>query len=124
MESAIKQYGGAVIAAVIVALFIRFFVIEAYRIPSTSMRPTLEPGDTIFVSKWPFGLRFPWSTDAFTKGRAPTRGEVVVFSSPYEPERDYIKRVVAIPGDTVEMKRGHVILNGKDLTLPTGKNDL
>lgn len=94
------------LAAVVVALLIRFFVIEAYRIPSAAMRPTLEPGDTIFVSKWGYwGNRPP----------APARGDVVVFSPVTENRRDYIKRVIGIPGDTVQLKGGHVLLNGEPL---------
>lgn len=110
-----RDYGGTIAVAVFVALVIRFFVIEAYRIPSPAMKPTLEPGDTIFVAKWPFGLRLPWSDDTFTRGRMPRRGEVVVFSPAVEPRRDYVKRVIGLPGDTVAVHLGHLSLNGVDL---------
>jgi signal peptidase I len=110
--SVFRDYGGTIIFAVMIALLIRFFVIEAYRIPSSAMRPTLEPGDTIFVEKWPFGLRLPWLDHTLTQGEIPKRGEVVVFSSEGEQRRDYIKRVVGLPGDNVEIKRGSFILNG------------
>ena len=97
-----RDYGIAVIAAVAIALLIRFFVIEAYRIPTPAMRPTLEPGDTIFVTKRP--LVFDGSV---------SRGDVLVFESPQDPGREYIKRVIGIAGDVVALRKGHVTLNGK-----------
>jgi signal peptidase I len=124
LRDALKDYGGAVLAAVIVALCIRFFVIEAYRIPSTSMHPTLEAGDTIFVAKWPFGLRFPWSDEKTTEGRQPRHGDVVVYSMPGDTSRDYIKRVMALPGDRVQLQHGHFILNGQETTTTAEKNAL
>jgi signal peptidase I len=106
------DYGGAVLVAVAVAVFIRVFVIEAYRIPTSAMHPTLEPGDTIFVAKWPFGFN-----------RKVERGDVLVFAGPAEPDRDYIKRVIGVAGDTVEVKKGHVLLNGKAITVPDTQKD-
>jgi signal peptidase I len=116
----IRDYGMTILAAVVVALLIRFVLVEAYRIPSSAMKPTLEPGDTIFVSKWPFGLRFPGFSSPLTKGGLPERGDVVVFSLPQEPWRDYIKRVLGLPGDEVAVKNGEAILNGKTLRLDPG----
>jgi signal peptidase I len=121
-RKALRDYGGAVLAAVFVALLIRFFVVEAYLIPSSSMKPTLLPGDTIFVKKFPFGLKIPSMTRKLTHGRAPKYGEIVVFSPPNDPARDYIKRVVALSGDTVEVAHGHLLLNGKDTTTEMGKS--
>src|SRR4051812_44284119 len=110
-----RDYGATILAAVGVALLIRFFVIEAYRIPSPAMKPTLEPGDTIFVAKWPFGLRMPGFSQPLTSGKLPARGDVVVFSPPLEPRRDYIKRVLGLPGDLVSVKKGQAFLNGATL---------
>jgi signal peptidase I len=113
----IRDYGATIGAAVVVALLIRFFVLEAYRIPSAAMKPTLEPGDTIFVAKWPFGLRIPGFSNRLTEGGMPERGDVVVFALPQEPRRDYIKRVMGLPGDQVAVKKGQAFLNGKNLRL-------
>ncbi|MBC7691874.1 MAG: signal peptidase I [Methylotenera sp.] len=120
----IRDYGLAALLAVLIALFIRFFVIEAYRIPSQAMRPTLEAGDTVFVAKSTYGLRTPWSTKPFSAGRMPHYGEVVIFSFPDEPRKDFIKRVVGLPGDTVELKKGKLLLNGKPVTIETSSKSL
>ena len=114
-RSILRDYGATVVTAVTIALMIRFFVIEAYRIPNSAMRPTLEPGDTLFVAKWPFGLRFGGSKP-FTQGRLPHPGEVVVYEHPSNPPRDSIKRVIGIPGDTVQIIAGRLFLNGKPVS--------
>jgi len=114
----LRDYGGTLLAAVVLALFIRFFVIEAYRIPSSAMHPALEPGDTIFVAKWPFGLRIPGVERVWTDGRQPRRGEIVVFSMQDDSHRDYIKRVVGLGGDTIQVKSGHLFVDGKPAQVP------
>lgn len=116
--SLIRDYGGTILVAVVLALLIRFFLIEAYRIPSAAMHPSLEPGDTIFVSKWPFGLRIPGFDRSFTSAREPRRGEVVVFSMQDGSHRDYIKRVVGLDGDKIQMKDGHLIVNDIPAEIP------
>jgi signal peptidase I len=108
----LRDYGIAVAAAVAIALLIRAFVVEAYRIPTQAMRPTLEPGDTIFVTKWPLGF-----------DRKVERGDVLVFRSPQDPSREYIKRAIGLPGDTVRVAKGRVELNGKPLGVPGEKSD-
>jgi signal peptidase I len=121
-SSLLRDYGGTVLIAVIVALLIRFFLFEAYRIPSIAMRPALEPGDTIFVEKWPFGLRLPGTENAFTSARKPHHGEIVVFSLEDSQKRDYIKRVLGLPGDTVEIRNGVFFLNGKSMEVPRSRH--
>src|SRR5262245_52071128 len=107
----LRDYGITVLLAVAAALLIRYSLIEAYRIPTSAMRPALEPGDTIFVSKSRFELRLPGVSKPLSEGAPPERGEVVLFSmvdpDPEKGERhDFIKRVIGIPGDTVQLKRG------------------
>lgn len=112
----IRDYGVTITVAVAVALLIRFFVVEAYRIPTSAMRPTLEPGDTIFVSKVGYGFRLPGMDQPLVEPEQPRRGELVLFTqSTPEGNRDYIKRVIGIPGDTVLVTRGKVVLNGNPL---------
>jgi signal peptidase I len=106
------EYGLTIFAAVLIALFIRFYLLEAYRIPSAAMRPALLPGDTIFVSKMGYAP-FPWAAGG--KPPVPGRGEVVIYSLKQDPTLNFIKRVIGVPGDTVMMREGHVILNGKPL---------
>jgi signal peptidase I len=120
----IRDYGLAVILAVLIALFIRYFVIEAYRIPSPAMRPVLEAGDTVFVAKWTYGFRAPWSTERLSEGRKPRLGEIVVFSFPDEPKRNLIRRVVGLPGDVIEIKQGHLFFNGHPANLRTSDKSL
>ena len=114
-EHVLKDYGLTILVAVLLALLIRFFGVEAYRIPTSTMKPTLESGDTIFVGKWQFGLRFPLLGNRINTGHLPTRGEVVLYAPPEEPKRDVIKRVIGLSGETVEVKQGRVLINGKVL---------
>ena len=95
------------------ALSLKAFVIEAFKIPSSSMYPTLEIGDHIFVNKFIYGVRIPWTTTKLVDLGGPSRGDVIVFMQPCTPDRDYIKRVVALAGDTVEVRCSVVWVNGK-----------
>ncbi|HZH16483.1 MAG TPA: signal peptidase I [Archangium sp.] len=99
--------------ALAIAVIIRVFIIEPYRIPSGSMLPTLEIGDQVFINKFIYGVRLPWTNYVpFQIVRAPARGDVIVFNNPVQPELDFIKRVVGIPGDKVELIGGEVHING------------
>lgn len=111
-KSGSRDYVESIGAAVLIALALRAFVIEAFKIPSSSMYPTLEIGDHIFVNKFIYGIRIPYTTTKFFE-RSPDRGDVIVFMYPCDPERDYIKRVIAIAGDTVEVRCNVVYVNGK-----------
>ncbi len=109
---------GALLA--IAFLFIRPTLLEPFQIPSASMVPTLEIGDRILVNKLSYGLRAPFVTNMLTQWSSPTRGEVVVFTRPDERGSiedesaiNIIKRVVGIPGDTVELKGPHLYINGQ-----------
>ena len=98
--------------AVLIALILRAFVIEAFKIPSGSMIPTLEVGDHIFVNKFTYGLRIPFTSNPPKKiwASTPKRGEVIVFVYPVNPDQDFIKRVVAIEGDKIRVKNHTIFL--------------
>jgi signal peptidase I len=106
-------------SALLIVLVIRSSLLEAFKIPSGSMLPTLLVGDQIFVNKLAYGLRVPfteWFLDKplyFFRTKEPARGDIIVFKYPEDPSIYFIKRIVAIPGDTVEMKNKIVYLNGK-----------
>ncbi|MBI3018271.1 MAG: signal peptidase I [Deltaproteobacteria bacterium] len=121
-----REYTEAIVVAVLIALVLRSFVIEAFKIPSGSMIPTLKIGDHIFVNKFIYGLRIPYTKIRFFQFRTPKQGEIIVFIYPVDNSKDYIKRVVGLPGDTLEMKQGTVYINGQAVgkTLQTARNIL
>lgn len=109
-----REYFEAIGFAVLMALGIRAFVVEAFKIPSPSMYPTLNVGDNIFVNKFIYGPLIPFTTRRLFQGRAPERGEVVVFVFPSDPSKDFIKRVIGLPGDRVWVRDdGSVEVNGR-----------
>jgi signal peptidase I len=112
-KSTFREYTDSIGVAVIVALLLRAFVVEAFKIPSGSMIPTMEVGDHIFVNKFLYGLRIPFTKIKFFEYRPPKRGEVIVFIYPEDPDKDFIKRIVAVAGDTVEVRHGVLNVNGK-----------
>lgn len=100
--------------ALLIALAIRAVLIEPYRIPSGSMIPTLQVGDQIFVNKYVYGVRIPWVNKVpFQIIRPPARGDVIVFNNPVNTSVDFVKRVVGIPGDVIEVRHEVVYVNGK-----------
>jgi signal peptidase I len=107
-----RDYGMAVVAAVVLALAVRAFVVEAFRIPSGSMSPTLLAGDHVLVSKLDYGVRLPFTRVRLVELGAPRRGDVVVFASPREPGAEVVKRVVGVPGDVVELRDRILHVNG------------
>jgi len=102
----------AALLAVLAALAVRLFAAEVYRIPSGSMVPALEVGDQILVWKLGYGLRHPWAERFVVELDVPRRGDVVVFRHPREAGKDYVKRVVGLPGDVVELREGALFVNG------------
>ncbi len=112
-KSTTRDFVESIGAAVLIAFALRAFVVEAFKIPSSSMYPTLEIGDHIFVNKFIYGIRIPWTRSKLFELRAPKRGEVIVFQWPCDLEKDYIKRVVALPGDSVEVRCDRVYVNGQ-----------
>jgi signal peptidase I len=108
-----REYVESIGIAVLIALLLRAFVVEAFKIPSSSMIPTMEIGDHIFVNKFLYGVRLPYTTTRFFEFRSPQRGEVIVFIYPCDPEKDFIKRIVALEGDTVEVRCDRLYVNGE-----------
>src|SRR3989304_4403336 len=109
-KSAAREWLEALAVAVLLALFIRTFVVQAFKIPSGSMIPTLLVGDHILVSKFTYGVRIP-VLDTWVLGpRAPRRGDIIVFKYPYDESRDFIKRGVGLPreGGVSRRNRGQI----------------
>ena len=112
-KSTVREYSESIGVAVAVALLLRAFVVEAFQIPSGSMIPTLAVGDHIFVSKFSYGLSIPFTDTKILQYAEPKRGDVIVFKWPNDHSIDYIKRVVGLPGDVIEMKQEELYINGK-----------
>lgn len=108
----IREYAESIGIAVGVALILRAFAVEAFKIPSGSMIPTLVVGDHIFVNKFSYGPLVPWTDERLFDRLPPSRGDVMVFKFPENEEQDFIKRVIAVPGDTLEAIDGRPIING------------
>ena len=118
-----REYSEALIVAAILALIIRTFVVQAFKIPSGSMEDTLLIGDHLLVNKFLFGTRIPFTDSRILPIRHPERGDIIVFEFPedkgksYFDRRDFIKRVVGAPGDVVEVREKQVYVNGEPYRL-------
>lgn len=138
-KSQIRDWSEALIVAAVLALIIRTFVVQAFKIPSGSMEDTLLIGDHLLVSKFIYGLQVPFSDEPVLSMRDPERGDIIVFEFPedkdksYFQRRDFIKRVVGLPGDKIEIRSKNVYVNGdrymtpeavyKDGTMTVGPRD-
>jgi signal peptidase I len=111
-KSEVREYVESILVAIGVAMALRAFVVEAFKIPSGSMIPTLQIGDHIFVNKFVYGPAIPYTDKRLWTSMPPHRGDVMVFAFPEHPEQDFIKRVIALPGDKLEAKNGHPWING------------
>jgi len=117
-KSLFREYSEAIIIAVLLALFIRQFAVQAFTIPSGSMMDTLLIGDYILVNKFLFGAEVPL-TDRHLPGlRDPRHGDIVVFKYPNDETRDFIKRIIAVGGDTIQVRDNRVLLNGHSIDEP------
>jgi signal peptidase I len=112
-KSALRENIEAILVAVVLALFIRTFVVQAFKIPSGSMLNTLQIGDHILVNKFIYGVKLPFLQTTVIPVSEPKRGDIVVFKFPVDPSKDFIKRVIAVEGDTVEITDKHVYVNGQ-----------
>ena len=126
-KSVVREYAEALIIALVLALLIRTFIIQAFKIPTGSMEPTLLVGDHLLVSKFSYSIHVP-NEVPFTSiqlfpdyhffSSVPERGNIVVFKFPLEPDKDFIKRVVGLPGETIQVIRQRVYINDKLLKEP------
>ena len=98
--------------AILLSVVVRLFFIEAFKIPSGSMEHTLLVGDFLLVNKLAYGAEVPFTGRKLPALKEPARGDVIVFQYPVDPTKNYVKRLIGLPGDTVLMKRGTVIVNG------------
>ena len=112
-KSIVREYAEAILIALLLALFIRTFVVQAFKIPSGSMLNTLLIGDHILVNKFIYGIKNPFSGNTWIPVKKPERGDIVVFKYPINPAQDYIKRVVGVAGDQIEIKNKKVYVNGE-----------
>ncbi len=123
-KSQLRDWSEALIVAAILALIIRTFVVQAFKIPSGSMEDTLLIGDHLLVNKFIYGLQVPFSDEAVLSLRDPERGDIIVFEFPedkdksYFQRRDFIKRVVGLPGDKIEVRSKSVYVNGERYLTP------
>ena len=114
-KSVFREYAEAIIIAVVLALFIRTFVIQAFKIPSGSMLPTLQIGDHLLVNKFLYGIRVPFTGKLLIPLKDPKHGDVVVFRFPEDRKIDYIKRVIGVTGDKIEIRNKSLVINGKKI---------
>jgi len=114
-KSVIREWAESIVIAFILAMIIRYFVVQAFKIPTGSMRPTLLEGDLILVNKFIYGAKIPFTDLRLPGIRKPKRSDVVVFIYPDNPKKDFIKRLIATEGETVEIKNGTIYINDKPL---------
>jgi signal peptidase I len=111
-KNVIREYAEAIIIAILIALFIRTFVVQAFKIPSGSMKPTLLVGDHLLVNKFVYGVKIPFLRKTLIPVDNPERGDIVVFIYPVDRSKDFIKRVVGVAGDKIEIKNKRIYING------------
>ena len=124
----LKEYVEALLVAAVLALIIRAFVVQAFKIPSGSMLETLQIGDQLLVSKFQYGIKLPFTDRVLIPVSDPKRGDIIVFEYPYDEKLDamrpqmkdvdFVKRVVGLPGDVVEIRAKEVFVNGEKLNAP------
>lgn len=111
-KSTLREYAEAAAIAILLALFIRAFVVQAFKIPSGSMEPTLLVGDHILVNKFLYGIKLPYVQTTLIPISEPERGDIIVFIYPEDKSKDFIKRVIGIPGDKIQIQGRQIFING------------
>jgi len=114
-KSTLREYAEAFAIALLLALFIRTFVVQAFKIPSSSMEPTLLVGDHILVNKFIYGVKLPFVRNTIIPVSEPERGDVIVFIYPEDPSKDFIKRVIGVGGDKVEIIDERLFVNDRQV---------
>ena len=112
-KSTFREYAEAAAIAIVLALFIRAFVVQAFKIPSGSMKPTLLVGDHLLVNKFIYGVKIPFIHKTLIPISKPKRDDVIVFIYPVDKNKDFIKRVIGLPGDRIEIVGRKIYINGK-----------
>ncbi len=116
----VKEYLEPIAIAVLIALFIRAFIVQAFKIPSSSMEPTLLVGDHLLVNKFIYGIRIPYTDTKFFQYKKPQRGDIIVFIFPKDRRKDFIKRVIGTEGESVEIIHNKIYINNKLIEDPWG----
>ena len=116
----LKEYVEPVLMAVLIALFVRTFVVQAFKIPSGSMEPTLLVGDYLLVNKSIYGIKIPFTETKLFEFKKPQRGDVIVFVFPLDPSKDFVKRVIGMEGEKVEIIDSRIYINDKQIADPWG----
>lgn len=112
-KSTFREYAEAAAIAILLALFIRTFIVQAFKIPSGSMKPTLAIGDHLLVNKFLYGIKIPYLHKTIIPGTTPKRDDVIVFIYPVDRSKDFIKRVIGIPGEKIEIIDRNIYIDGK-----------
>jgi signal peptidase I len=121
-KSVVRDWAEALIVAFVIAMFIRAFILQAYRIPSSSMEDTLLKGDHILATKFTYGLTMPFTTKKiWGADKIPARGDIIIFTFPVNHDMDFVKRVIGLPGDVIEVKDKKVYINGMRYQIPSEK---
>src|SRR4030043_1765086 len=119
----IKEYLEPIAIAILIALFIRTFVVQAFKIPSGSMEPTLQVGDHLLVNKFIYGIKFPFIETKYFQFKNPQRGDIIVFVYPKDRSKDFIKRVIGTEGEKVQIVHNKIYINNQLIEDPWGRYD-
>lgn len=111
-KSVWREYAEALAVALVLAIIIRTFVVQAFKIPSESMLSTLLVGDHLLASKFAYGIKIPFTDKYIYEGSDPEIGDIIIFKYPNDPSVDYIKRIIGVPGDIIEVRNKQLYRNG------------